>query len=128
MRTTSAGRRQQAASPVDVRPLTRDRLPDLSDLFATTAMTSRCHCTYFLLSARERMQVWPRGEARACFEEHARVASAPVGVLAYREGRAVGWCAAARRAAYPTVLRSPLFRSRDPHEDDAVWFASCFYV
>jgi GNAT superfamily N-acetyltransferase len=114
--------------PVDVRPLTPSRLPDLADLFAATAMTARCHCTFFLLSGRERARVWPAGGARMCFEEFARSAPAPAGVLAYRGDRAVGWCAAAPRASYPVVLRSPLYRDRDPAEDGSVWFASCFYV
>jgi GNAT superfamily N-acetyltransferase len=113
---------------VEVRPLTRDRLPDLAALFATTAMTNRCYCTYFLLSAQEREQVWPAGGARPCFEEFARSAPAPVGVLAYEDARVVGWCAAAPRRHYPTVLRSPLHRERNTAEDGDVWFVSCFYV
>src|SRR5919202_5185699 len=86
---------QRVVPLVEVRPLTRDRLPDLAALFATTAMTNRCYCTYFLLSAEEREEVWPAGGARPCFEEYAGSAPAPVGVLAYEDARVVGWCAAA---------------------------------
>jgi GNAT superfamily N-acetyltransferase len=91
-------------------------------------MTNRCYCTWFLLSGRERAQVWPAGGARARFEEFATSAGAAVGVLAYGGDRAVGWCAAAPRASYPGALRSPLYRGREPSEDGSVWFVSCFYV
>ena len=128
MRTPPAGSSNEAGSSVDVRPLTPERLPDLAGLFATTAMTNRCQCTYFLLGANDRRQIWRQGGLRACFEEFARVAPAPVGVLAYRAGDAVGWCAAAPRADYPVLLRSPLYRERNADDDASVWFASCFYV
>jgi GNAT superfamily N-acetyltransferase len=128
MRTPPAAGSEDGDALVDVRPLTPERLPDLADLFVTTAMTGRCHCTYFLLGTSDRQRIWRQGGARACFEEFAQAAPAPVGVLAYRGGRAVGWCAAAPRANYPVALRSPLYRERDPDEDASVWFASCFYV
>lgn len=127
MRIPPAGSRPDGA-PLLVRPLTPDLLPDLARLFATTAMTNRCSCTWFLLSAREREQVWTAGAARMRWEEFARSAPAPVGVLAYRGDSAVGWCAAAPRASYPVLLRSPLHRDRDVAEDGSVWFVSCFYV
>jgi GNAT superfamily N-acetyltransferase len=128
VRATPAGSRQDGDQRVDVRPLTHERLPDLARLFGTTAMTNRCYCTYFLLSAPDRERVWRQDGGRACFEEFTRSSPAPVGVLAYQEDRAVGWCAAAPRRSYPVALRSPLYRERDRAEDGAVWFVSCFYV
>jgi GNAT superfamily N-acetyltransferase len=113
---------------MDVRPLTRQRLSDLDELFATTAMTNRCYCTYFLLTSREREHVWPAGRSRAVFEEAVAAGPVPGGVLAYRDGRAVGWCAAGPRVRYGTVMRSPLWKERDVGEDESVWLVPCFYV
>jgi GNAT superfamily N-acetyltransferase len=112
---------------MDVRPLTRGRLPDLSELFATTAMTSRCHCTYVLLGTREREAVWRAGRAREVLERRVEDEEVPLGVLAY-EDHAQGWCAVGPRSRYSAVRHSPLWKDRDETEDDGVWLVACFYV
>src|SRR5688572_11521664 len=53
---------------------------------------------------------------------------APVGLLAYRDGEAVGWCAAGPRSRYVRALRVPSFKGRDPSEDESVWLVPCFYI
>jgi len=116
------------SSRLEIAPLRPERFDDLAGLFATTAMTRRCHCTWFLVRGRERDHVWTTGMSRGRFEDHARESGLPLGVLGYEDGQAVAWCAAAPRAAYPTVRRSPLMTRRDPGEDASVWFVSCFYV
>jgi GNAT superfamily N-acetyltransferase len=47
------------------------------------------------------------------------------GLLAYDGEEAVGWCAAAPRAAYPRLGRSRVLR---PVDDADVWSVVCFYV
>jgi GNAT superfamily N-acetyltransferase len=113
---------------MEVHPLTAQRLPDLADLFESTAMTRRCHCTYVLLSGRTRETVWREGRSRAFFEEASGRDAVPLGVLAYADGRADGWCAVGPRSRYSAVLRSPLWKERDEAEDDEVWLVACFYV
>jgi GNAT superfamily N-acetyltransferase len=113
---------------MEVRPLTEPRLPDLADLFGSTALTRRCHCTYVLLGGRERESVWGAGRSRAVFEAASSRDGAPLGVLAYVGGLADGWCAVGPRSRYPSVLRSPLWRGRDVAEDGVVWLVTCFFV
>lgn len=113
---------------MDLRPLTKRLLPDLADLFAGTAMTRRCHCTGVLIGGRAREELWLAGRAQEMFEETSACEDVPLGVLAFEDGRAVGWCAVGPRSRYAAVHRSPLWRGRDESEDDVVWLVACFYV
>jgi len=47
------------------------------------------------------------------------------GVLAYAEGKPVGWCAVAPREAYSTLERS---RVLAPVDDQPAWYVTCFFV
>jgi GNAT superfamily N-acetyltransferase len=49
----------------------------------------------------------------------------PPGVLAYRDGRPVGWCAIAPRESYPTLERSRVLKRVD---QQPVWSVVCFFV
>ena len=103
---------------VTVRPLTADRLADLDALFGTNKTTTGCYCMWFLGPVKECHAGW--GEAnRDAFDgvTPGRV-DEPMGLLAYRDGEPVGWCAAGPRSRYARALRSPILRDRDPAEDD----------
>jgi GNAT superfamily N-acetyltransferase len=47
------------------------------------------------------------------------------GVLAYRGGKAIGWCAIAPRRDYPALARS---RVLAPIDDEPVWSISCLFI
>lgn len=113
--------------PVEVRPVDSTRLADLARLFGTNGTTAGCYCMYFLVTSREYSQGWGAAN-RAAFEEFARTAEPPAGLLAYRDGEPVGWCATGPRARYGHALRSPLLRGRDRTEDPDVWLVPCFFV
>jgi GNAT superfamily N-acetyltransferase len=49
----------------------------------------------------------------------------PPGVLAYQDGRPVGWCAVAPRAEYQALARSRILA---PLDDQPVWSVSCLFV
>jgi GNAT superfamily N-acetyltransferase len=109
---------------MDVHPLTEDRLGDLAELFGTTAVTRRCYCTWFLMLDPERREVWESGGSREVFERFAEARAAPVGVLAYDDGRPVGWCAVAPRSEFPRLVRAKAWLGGDR---DA-WVVTCFYI
>jgi GNAT superfamily N-acetyltransferase len=50
---------------------------------------------------------------------------APLGVLAYAEGRAVGWCAVGPRESFPGLDRSRVAARVD---DAPVWSITCLFV
>lgn len=47
------------------------------------------------------------------------------GLLAYRDGEPVGWCAVEPRAAYPVLERS---RTLKPIDAQPAWAITCFFV
>jgi GNAT superfamily N-acetyltransferase len=115
-------------------PVDAGRLSDLDRLFNTSKTTAGCRCLWFIVSAKQCHADW--GESnRVAFDELARDAPEPVGVLAYRGDEPVGWCAAGPWARFARALRSPLVRNREPvvrdrggGDDDVVWLVPCFYV
>lgn len=66
-----------------------------------------------------------KGDAnRHALHELMRKGPAP-GVLAYADGKPVGWCAVAPREAYPALERSRILKSVD---SQPVWSISCLFV
>jgi GNAT superfamily N-acetyltransferase len=61
---------------------------------------------------------------RGALRELVRKGPAP-GVLAYADGKAVGWCAVAPREAYPALERSRILK---PVDSRTVWSISCLFV
>jgi GNAT superfamily N-acetyltransferase len=49
----------------------------------------------------------------------------PVGVLAYQDGQAVGWCSVAPRESYIRLARSKTF---PPIDAQPVWTVICFFI
>jgi GNAT superfamily N-acetyltransferase len=113
----------------EVHPVTPDRLADLADLFGSNGTTRGCWCMWFRAPRPEVHAGWSGGN-RVAFEAMAAVADPPPGVLAYRDGVPLGWCAIAPRSHYPAAIgpRTRILRGRDPAEDDRVWLVSCFFV
>jgi len=109
---------------MELHAITPDRLDDLAGLFGTTAVTTTCHCTWFLLRDPGRRQVWEAGGSRECFDRFTVDAPAPTGVLAYQDATAVGWCAVGARAWYPRLEIAKMWRAGDPQ----AWVVTCFYV
>jgi GNAT superfamily N-acetyltransferase len=57
---------------------------------------------------------------------HAIVASGETpGILAYHDGRPVGWCAIAPRDTYPALARSRTLKAVD---DQPVWSLTCLFI
>jgi GNAT superfamily N-acetyltransferase len=113
---------------MEVLPATADRIDDLAALFASNGTVAGCGCMLFLLTGKEFDAGWRNSVNRDRLLSMAADADPPVGLLAYRDGVPVGWCATGPRSRYGKAMRSPLYRSRDPADDDAVWLLPCLYV
>lgn len=104
-------------------PLTPDRWGDLEALFGSRGAYSGCWCMWWRCSRREFEQNRNTGNRKA-FREIVRRGETP-GILAYADGRPVGWCSVAPRSTYPSLLRSRVLK---PLDDKPAWSIVCLFV
>jgi GNAT superfamily N-acetyltransferase len=104
-------------------PATAERFSDLPSVLGDRGGPDGCWCMFW----RQRNAEW-----RSTNPAKRRVAMAerfgdspPPGVLAYLDGRPVGWCAVAPRDEYPRLQSSPTF---GPVDDIPAWAVSCLFI
>ena len=102
--------------------------PDLDALFATAEADAvgdptRCWCMEWRLP-REQWKAQVGAANRAALRALAEAGPTP-GILAYRDGAAVGWCSVAPR---PTLAGLREASTLADFDDPGVWSIVCFYV
>ena len=108
---------------VEIHPLTPERWRDLEKLFGPNGAMGGCWCMWFRQTNKDYEK--NKGERnRQLFKAVVENGSQP-GVLAYFNGRPVGWCAVAPRSAYPRYKTS---RIAKPLDDQPVWVISCLFI
>lgn len=108
-----------------VHPLTKERWHDLVDLFNRPggSIVRGCWCMYY-----RKTGVSVSGPSR---ERNKRALRALVsrdiapGLVAYRDGRAVGWISLGPREDYARLQRSQVMK---PVDDKPVWSIICFFI
>jgi GNAT superfamily N-acetyltransferase len=113
--------------PLDILPLTPNRIPDLAELFGQGGDPKWCWCAYFRVRGRD----WTNSTAeenRAVLETVTREGSmdgrAP-GLVAYDDGIAVGWVSVGPREDYERLAFSKVLA---PVDATPVWSIVCFVV
>ena len=105
--------------------------PDVERLFGAHGEPSRCWCRFFALTGSEWSASTPE-ERKTQLRDKFDAGQPEPGVLAFRDGNAVGWCAVEPRGCYPRILRSKVLTSAPDVVRDAggnpVWSVSCFVV
>lgn len=112
---------------LEVQAVTPERLGDAEDLFLSSPATAGCFCMWFLIPVRD-YHAGGGEQNRRLFRDLVDRDSLPVGLLAYREGQPVGWCAAGPQSRYARAIRTPTLRGRGGSRDDNVWLVPCFYI
>ena len=112
---------------IDVKPVTGELLSDAETLFRSNPVTEGCFCMWFIIRVAD-YHAGGSARNRKLFLDLAASSPHLVGLLAYRDGEPVGWCAAGPRSRYVRALKIPSFKGRDPDEDDTVWLVPCFYI
>ena len=109
---------------VEIRPVTSDTWDDLELLFERRGGPRHCYC----MVNREMEPRYSRADSpakKAALREYVE-RGVPVGMLAYVDGAAVGWCSVAPLSSHVRL------RTRDCEIEDApedvVWSISCFYI
>jgi len=115
--------------PLEIHPLTPDRLRDLAALFGEGGDPRWCWCSYHRGGGSTAGRRDDRVETnRAVLEDATRTAAAQgraPGLIAYRDGQAVGWVSMAPREDFASLERSTVLRRVD---DQPVWSITCFVV
>ena len=114
---------RQRGLPLEFRPVTVNEWPDLQALFGPRGAEGGCWCMWWRIPRSEFARRAGEGNRQA-MESIIRAGEVP-GLLAYREGRAVGWVSVAPRERFPVLDRSRTLRRVD---DLPVWSIVCFYV
>ena len=114
-------------SDLEIQPLTANRLPDLASLFEQGGDPKWCWCASFRVRGMSFTKSAP-AENRAVLEEatrsDARKGRAP-GLIAYREGEAIGWVSLAPREDFERLEHSKVLARVD---ERPVWSIVCFVV
>jgi GNAT superfamily N-acetyltransferase len=106
-------------------PLTKARLPDLAALFDEGGDAKTCQCAFWRIPASgSGWQDWTKAKNRAVLASLAGRDPAP-GLVAYREGRAVGWVSVGPRENYARLEHSKVLARIDAKP---VWSVVCFVV
>lgn len=109
-----------------IHPATADRANDLLELFGSNGAYSNCWCTWWLLS-NAGFNAATAEERRSLLLGLVTEGAEP-GLLAYRDGEPIGWCAVGPRSRYARMMssRSRVYRPVDDDPDQ--WVVNCFYV
>jgi len=110
---------------LEIAPATPDRKDDLLDLFGPNGAYSNCWCTWWLLRGRD-WDATPKEGRRALLMGLVERGEAP-GLIAYRDGTPVGWCAVGPRSRYERFM-SPRARVYRPFDEEPTWVVNCFFI
>lgn len=105
------------------QPLTRGRWSDLEQLFTERGACGGCWCMLWRLK-RSQFENEKGAKNRSAMKRIVDANEVP-GILAYRDGQPVAWCAIAPREAYPALERSRILKRID---GKSVWSIVCFFV
>jgi GNAT superfamily N-acetyltransferase len=110
---------------LEVHPLTAARWPDLETLFGSDGAYRGCWCMWWRVPAKEYERNKGEGN-RDALKRLVKDGLVP-GLLAYQEGRPVGWCSLGPREGYGRFpsMRSPIFK---PVDGRPVWSLVCFFI
>ncbi len=112
---------------LEIHPLTTERLPDLARLFAQGGDPKWCWCASFRVRSLDFTKAVPAENRRVlerAVDTTAAEGRAP-GLVAYRDGEAVGWVSVGPRDDYERLQHSRILA---PVDDRPTWAIVCFVV
>lgn len=104
-------------------PVTRKRLADLDRFSKEHGKFRYCSCMRWRLTSSEyKKSTKPKRVAALNALVRKNV---PVGILAYADGKPIGWCSIAPRKTFGALER---FRALERIDDQPVWSVVCFFI
>jgi GNAT superfamily N-acetyltransferase len=121
--------------PVRIVPANEASCEDLETVFGGRGTAVVCQCQRFKLAPKESFGSFPVAEREARLRAQTRCgqpdATTTSGLVAYRDGEPVGWCAVEPRKAYDglvRVFRVPWNGRNEDRTDGGVWAVTCVYA
>lgn len=123
-RMTGSTERLPSIGPIEVHPVTTDRIPDAlrffdHDAFADNPRWAACYCMFFHRDDPQANGDLPWQENREDLAGRLREQKT-WGYLAYVDGKPAGWCNASLRSAFPT--------RRKGEGDEETGVVACFVI
>ena len=112
---------------LEIHPLTQARLPDLAALFGQGGDPKWCWCSFYRVRSVDFRSATPAKNRRvleSAVTELQAEGRSP-GLVAYRDGEAVGWVSLGPRDDYERLRHSKVLA---PVDDKPVWSIVCFVV
>jgi len=120
-RRSIAGTRPPAR--IEIYPLTHERWDDFAALFVPNGAVAGCWCMWFRQSTAEFEQ--GHGDRNRASMKAIVDSGAVPGLLAYIDGRPLGWCSIAPRTEFGRINRLRILK---PVDDEPAWSIVCFFV
>jgi len=105
------------------KPLTPNQWSDFCLLFGERGACGGCWCMLWRLTKKQFNLQKGEGNKRA-MKEIVDSGNIP-GIIAYQDGKPVGWCAIAPRDDYAFLSRSRILK---PVDDRNVWSIACLFI
>ncbi len=105
------------------KPLTAAEWADFVQLFEEHGPQNGCWCMYWRIKRADCQRLFGEGNKLA-FKKIVEAGNIP-GILAYQDGRPMGWCSIAPREEFSVLDRSPTLRRID---EQPVWAIVCFFI
>jgi len=112
-----------AKTNITMKPLTKDRWDDLLALFGERGASNGCWCMFWRLPRRDFGEL--RSAGRKEILHRMTMKDEVAGLLAYEEGKPVGWCSIGPREDYLALENSRLLKRLDAKP---VWSIVCFFM
>lgn len=121
----------RATPTISVVPANEVSWADLETVFGDRGDPARCRCQYFRVPRDEwRSLSVPERSERLREQTHCEEpdAESTSGLVAFRDGEPVGWCAVEPRTTYRRLMtaRVPWAGRAEDKSDDTVWSVTCF--
>ncbi|MDQ4036169.1 MAG: GNAT family N-acetyltransferase [Chloroflexota bacterium] len=110
---------------LDIQPLTRERLPDLAALFGQGGDPKWCWCSFYRVRGSSWQNTTAAGNRRVLEKAVDELDGRAPGLVAYRDGEAIGWVSLGPREDYERLVHSKVLA---PIDDRPVWSIVCFVV
>ena len=123
VQTTAVRNGMARANAYDFEPLTAARWDAFAKLFGPKGACAGCWCMWWRLPKKTFDA--QRGDGNRKALQSIVREGRPPGVIALRDGLAVGWCAIAPRSEYTRLSSARVLK---PIDDEPVWSITCLFV